>query len=128
MAYDIGFKNPSTGLVNPAIEQGSTFVLDFTITDIFAPDPAVLTLSACYRKSIKSADKTEFDVTLSRTPAVPPATFGLVTCKLGITAAVTKLMAPATGVWECEIADDTGFVLKPFGCANKAKVLAEVPN
>jgi hypothetical protein len=136
MAYHIGYPNPDTGLINPPIEKGSTFILDFTVTDVFADDDAgatppllpALTLRGQYRPVIEGVTVTEFICTAVRIPATitVPIVPKHVACRLRLNPDTTKDMVAGNGFWDCELEDSTGFVMKPMGYANKAKVVKEV--
>lgn len=120
MGYDIGYPNERrASQLNPPIEQGSTFVLDFTVTNIFTGTP---TLTGQYRPVLDGAGHTDMVGT------VIVAT-ELLSCRLEIDATTTAAMTPGRGFWDCELTGtvdgDAAFVLKPFGAGNKAKVVAE---
>ena len=121
--YNIGFYNEQNGDINPPIQQGSTFELTFTCTDVFGGTLANdLTVTAQYRPITAEATHTDFTCTvLSRAN-------GLVSVKLVIPSDVTNTMTPGNGRWDCEIADNATppYVLKPLGSNNRAKVVAEV--
>jgi hypothetical protein len=133
MAYHIGYINPDTGLTNPPIAKGSTFILDFTVSDIFADDDPgavspllpVLTLRGQYRPTVDGSEHTDFVCTATRvaaTATVPKH----VACRLLLTATTTAGMTAGNGFWDCELEDSSGYVMKPMEWANKAKVVKEV--
>ena len=120
--YHIGYENEN-GIVSPALEQGSTFILNFTITNIFAQGDTVdsLIIRAQYRPTTITTESfftfDECDIT-SVTPT-------LVTGVVRMSANITKNIEAGPGFWDCEIEDSTGFVVKPFGCGSKCLVLAQ---
>lgn len=119
--YEIGYYNPDIDAINPPIEQGSTFELNFTVTNVFANAGAGAVLRGKYRPgTVDGTPAVDFVGTIVSTTAL------LLTCKLTLSATTTAAMTPGTGFWDCEIQDSAGFVLKPLGSANKAKVIAEV--
>jgi hypothetical protein len=133
MAYHIGYPNPDTGETNPPIEKGSTFILDFTVTDIFAADnPAAvspllasLTLRGQYRPTVDGSDHTDFICTATRVAATATVAKHIA-CRLSLTATTTTGMIAGNGFWDCELEDSSGYVMKPLGYSNKARVVKEV--
>lgn len=135
MGYNIGYPNETNSyIINPAIEQGSTFELDFTVTL-----PAAIMARFCegrvvtgaldtgtgvrakYRTSLSSIDTTDFTGTITKTSNA------ILTCKVVLTSVQTAALAKGNGFWDCEIYNDdvVPFVFKPLGCGNKAKVIGE---
>lgn len=123
MGYEIGITEDPTGEKVPPIEQGSTFWLEFTMTNIFTDGGASAVLTGQYRPTLAGADKTDMVGTIL---AVTPE---LLTCRLSIAADITATMIPGKGFWDCEITgvvdDDLAFVIKPLGSGNRAIVKAE---
>lgn len=120
MGYDIGYPNErKPSITNPPIEQGSTFVLDFTVTNIFTGTP---TLTGQYRPTLSGSAHTDMTGTVTVATA-------LLTCRLEIDAATTAAMTAGKGFWDCELTGtvdgDVDYVLKPFGAGNKAIVKGE---
>lgn len=116
--YDIGYENPDTGQLNPPIEQGSTFRLPFTVNNIFANGGVGCTIRGQLRTTYDATAKTDF------TAAITTTTAELLTCLASLSATTTAGMAAGTYVYDIEIEDTTGFVLKPL--RGRAIVLPEV--
>lgn len=121
MGYEIGYINEN-GEINPPIEQGSTFWLEFTVTNIFTDGGATAALTGQYRPSLTGAHVDMVGTILSITPE-------LLSCRISLTAAVTEELTPGSGFWDCELTgivnDDVSFVLKPLGAANRCLVVGE---
>jgi hypothetical protein len=134
MGYDIGYYDVINRVDNPPIEQGSTFILDFTITlpanimAMFCEGRVVsgaldtgTGLRAKYRTSLDSVSSVDFAGTIVKTSTT------LLTCSLKLTSVQTAGMVAGKGFWDCELYNDdaTPYVFKPFGAGNKAKVVGE---
>lgn len=132
MGYDIGYYVSKVGLT-PAIEQGSTFLLPFTVT-LDATTMAYFTKTGALDANIRatyhpsgSNTGVSFDIlSIVRTSDT------LLTCKVGMSSTVTAGLTPGTGHWDCEIFGKTVpsgmaavYVMKPLGSWNKAKVVGE---
>ena len=110
-SYDIGYPGDS-GEVNPAIIQGATFQLPFTVTNVFANDGIGCTLTG--KVFIGTAAGVEFTGEIL---GVDPATLA---CRLLIGASVTAAMQLGTGYYTTKLTDSSGFVLEPL--QGRAKV------
>lgn len=125
--YEIGYYNEDTGEENPAIEQGSTFLLTFTADNFFTDVP---TLTGQYRPSLGGTPAVDMTGTVAVVPADPQAgTPERLLCNLTIAADDTAVIPPGSGVWDCELtgsyAGDAAFVFKPLGSGVRAKVKGE---
>lgn len=126
--YHIGYPNSDdSSTINPPIEQGSTYELDFTVTlpaAIMAKftTPNTVALRASYRTSLDSSTKTDFTTcTVSATSAT------VLTCKIVMSSVTTATLSAGRGYWDCELynTEATPYVFKPLGSGNKAKVVGE---
>lgn len=137
--YDIGYPVPNSkpAKTNKPIEQGSTFLLPFSMV-VDAATLAYLVIdeglgtvldaevSATYEPN-DGAAPTAFDITILEYTA-PNIISGII----GLDSTTTAAMAEGSGRWDCEIAGKTiptgfgaVFVMKPFGIKSKAKVVGE---
>jgi len=132
--YHIGFYDSSGRVINPPIEQGSTFELYFNITL-----PAAIMAKFCegrvvegaldtgsgirakYRTSLSAVSGTDFSGTITKTSN------SVLSCYLTLSSVQTAALTVNSGFWDCEIYNDdaTPYVLKPLGSGNKAKVVGE---
>lgn len=132
--YHIGYYDSEGRVINPPIEQGSTFELYFNVTlpaSIMAKFcegrvvEGVLDtgtgLRAKYRTSLSAVSGTDFTCTVSKTSNT------VLACYVSLTSVQTAGLAVGSGFWDCELYNDdaTPFVFKPLGSGNKAKVVGE---
>lgn len=110
--YDIGLND------TPPIIQGSTFSLPFTMENIFANGGAGCTIRASLRKTYDTATSYSFTAEISTTTAET------LSCLLSLSATASAAIPAGGYVYDCEIEDATGFVIKPL--RGKAIILPEV--
>lgn len=114
--YDIG-TDP-----NPPIIQGDTFQLPFTVTDVWVA--GALTIRGQLRTSYTDAADVPFTCAVLSRNAATGTTPATVSCMATLSATDTAAMSAGSYVYDIEIEDTAGFVLKPL--RGKAKVLPEV--
>jgi len=117
--YNIGFAE-GDGEETPPIKQGSTFVLSFTVSNIFAEGGVGTTLRGQYRTSYGATEAVDFDCTVEVVAAVAetadtPAVESYLDCTGTLSADVTDGMAPGPGVYDFELEDVSGFVYPALG-------------
>jgi hypothetical protein len=116
--YDIGYPDPRTGKPTDPIEQGATYRLPFTVTNIFSDAGVGCLIRGSMKLTFDAVTGVDFNCTILTT------TPDLLTGLIELDATSSAPLVPGEYVYDVEIEDASGFVQKLV--KGKALVAPEV--